>query len=147
MGKEKVKMDGELAQIKANTDDSISKLAESQEPSTVMQVRDITGEVLAPLLCEGPAMKTSQFFMYKGMLRKLSNYEETSAVAVLAGWQGDGDRIHDMITGNSIDEILGCPEVAMRWESRKAVIMGLAVLQPLSMSTQLSQCSRASRHL
>jgi len=43
MGKEKVKMDGELAQIKANTDDSISKLAESQEPSTVMQVRDITG--------------------------------------------------------------------------------------------------------
>lgn len=102
MGKEKVNMDGELAQIKANTDDSISKLAESQEPSTVMQVRDITGEVLAPLLCEGPAMKPSQFFMYKGMLRKLSNYEETSAVAVLAGWQGDGDRIHDMITGNSI---------------------------------------------
>ena len=43
MGKEKVNMDGELAQIKANTDDSISKLAESQEPSTVMQVRDITG--------------------------------------------------------------------------------------------------------
>ena len=129
MGKEKVNMDGELApQIKANTDDSISKLAESQEPSTVMQARDITGEVLAPLLCEGPAMKPSQFFMYKGMLRKLSNYEETSAVAVLAGGQGDGDRIHDMITGNSIDEILGCPEVAMRWESRKAVIMGLAVL-------------------
>jgi len=129
-GKEKLSVDTELAHIKAITTDNMAKIATADETHAVTEINDITQEMIAPKTFFGPSLKPSKFATYKGMLRKLANCEESVTVGILAGTAGDGEvlRIVDLITGNSTDEILACPEVKERWKVRKYEIMGLAVL-------------------
>ena len=130
LGKEKLSLDSELAHIKAITEDNIAKIATAAEAPAVTEINDITQEMIAPKTFFGPRLKPSQFVMYKGMLRKLANCEESVTVGIMAGYAGDGEamRIVDLITGNSADEVLACPEVKERWQVRKHEILGLVVL-------------------
>ena len=125
MGKEKLAQEVELKQIKEQTKNAMDTLVEPKASPWMAEAEDITRDILAPRIMQGPDLKSSTFSVYKGLLRKLTVCREGTSVGVLGGREM---RVQDCVLGNSTEEIFMCPEFKKRWTELGFGIMGLAVL-------------------
>lgn len=91
---------------------------------------NVTDEFMATKPVMGPVLETSNFQIYKGVLKRLAGMHSTSSgcsnnqIAVIAG---KDSTVSDVIYGESVDDILNTPEVLMRWQDLGNDVLGLVV--------------------
>lgn len=89
--------------------------------------KDVTADFLAPTVDEPTGLEECPFFVYKGLIRRLSGMcgrRENEHFGVLGGHEM---KVLDVITGSSVESVLQNPHLIERWQSKGFSAMGVVV--------------------